>query len=156
MDPCDFVDTILKIGEKYSINTGDIKSLIFKLIVLSVKFVSKEALWDEKFKDEHVHWELVNHQNNKNIVGGYSEWITLLSFCSWENIAKVEGLVISTYPMLHVLRSHLRESNIDIGGPESWTLTCKILLLTLIQGLPSLHAIEASFNFFNEYNQFSL
>ena len=115
---------------------------MFKLIVLSVKFVSKEILWKEMFNEDHVHWELVNQQKNKNIVGGYSEWITLLSFCSWENLGKVEGLIISTYPMLHVLKGHLKESNIDIGGPESWTLTCKILILTLIQGLPSLHAIE--------------
>ena len=143
MDPCDFVDTILKVGERYSINTSDIKTLIFKLMVLSVKFVSKETLWKEMFNDDHVHWDLVNQQKHKNIVGGYSEWITLLSFCSWENLGKVEGLIISTYPMLHVLKGHLRESNIDIGGPESWTLTCKILILTLIQGLPSLHAIEA-------------
>jgi len=146
MDPCDFVDMIFKIGERYSISTSDIKALIFKLIILSVKFVSKELIWEEKFKDEHVHWELVNHLTNKNIVGNYSEWITLLSFCSWENLAKIEGLIISNYPMLHKLKGHIRESNIDIGGPESWTLTCKILVLTLIQGLSSLHAIEVRDN----------
>jgi len=147
MDPCDFVNTILKVGERYSINTEDVKILMFKIIVLSLKFVSKEKLWKEKFKEEHVHWDLVNHQPNKNILGGYSEWITLLNFCLWENLSKVEGLIMSTYPLLHVLKGHLRESNIDIGGPESWTLTCKILLLTLIQGLPSLHAIEVIFRY---------
>jgi hypothetical protein len=143
MDPHEAVHHMLTVGKRYSIDVRVMGLIIPKLIVLSVKFVSKKGLWATRFGEDHyVHWELVDGLVNKNICGGCAEWIGVLSFCTWEDLGKHESAIQAGHQPLQVLRFHMRECALDTGGSDAWTLTCKVFLLMLVQGLPSLHALE--------------
>lgn len=144
MESHDTLQTMLTVGKKYSIDVSDLKSLPLKIIVLSVKFVSREALWNTRFGEDHyVHWELVNMLTNKNVLGGCLEWLGMLSFCKWDELSKTESEIANVYQPLHILRRNMRESNLDTGGTDAWTLVCKVFLLMLVQGIPSLlHVLE--------------
>lgn len=117
--------------------------LVLKLVALSVKYVSKKRVWAERFGDEYVDWGLVDGMTSKNVLGGCTEWMALLSFCKWEDMMKQSEAVIQTsYPPLFILRKHMRESNLDTGDGDAWTVACKVFLLMLVQGLPSQHSLE--------------
>lgn len=142
MDPHEAVHHILTVGKRYSIDVRDLGQLIQKLVVLSVKFVSKKTLWSARFGEAYVHWELVEGLVNKNICGGCAEWIGMLSFCKWDELGKHESTIQTAHQPLQVLRHHMRECCLDTGGADAWTLACKLFLLMLVQGLPSLHVLE--------------
>ena len=148
MDAHDTLHAMLAVGKKYSFDVSDLSSLPLRLVILSVKFVSKEALWGARFVREgeegsgYVHWELVRMLANKNVLGGCAEWLGLLSFCQWDELHRAEAEINAAHPILAVLRRSMRECNLDTGGTDAWTLVCKVLLLMLVQGLPSLHALE--------------
>jgi hypothetical protein len=143
MDAHDTLHTMLAVGKKYSFDVSDLRALPLRVVVLSVKFLSREALWNARFGgDGFVHWELVNMLGSKNVLGGVAEWLGLLSFCQWDDLHRCEGEIGSAHPMLAVLRRSMRECNLDTGGTDAWTLVCKVFVLMLVQGLPSLHALE--------------
>lgn len=143
MDKYDAVHCMLTTGGKYSISLSDLRVLLLKLIVLSVKYVSKRGMWAACFEQDYVDWDLADTQAQKrNVLGACKEWLALLSFCTWEQLGKQESAIQVHHLPLHTLRRHLRESNLDTGDKDAWTLTCKIFLLMLVQGLPSLHALE--------------
>jgi hypothetical protein len=142
MDPYESVHHMLTVGKQYSIDVRDMSVLIQKLLVLSVKYVSKKTLWTARFGEDYVHWELVEGLTNRNICGGCTEWIGVLSFCKWEELGKHEAIIQSSYQILYVLRQHMRDCCLDTGGADAWTLACKVFLLMLVQGLPSLHVLE--------------
>lgn len=143
MDAHDTLHTMLAAGKKYSFDVSELRTVPLRLVVLSVKFVSREALWKARFGgDGFVHWELVNMLGSKNVLGGVAEWLGLLSFCQWDELHRCEGEIASAHPMLAVLRRGMRECSLDTGGTDAWTLVCKVFLLMLVQGLPSLHALE--------------
>lgn len=144
MERYEAVQCMLTAGKKFSISVNDLRMLLLKLIILSVKYVSKKNLWTTRFdKSDYVDWDLVDSQPLKrNVLGGCAEWMTMLSFCSWEQLVKHEGVIQVHHAPLQALKRHMRESNLDTGDKDAWTLTCKIFLLMLVQGLPSLHALE--------------
>jgi hypothetical protein len=142
MDTHESVQHILTVGRRYSIDVREMGVLIQKLIVLSVKFVSKKGLWTARFGEDYVHWDLVEGLVNKNICGGCAEWIGMLSFCKWDELGKHESSIQSSHQPLQVLRHHMRECCLDTGGGDAWTQVCKVFLLMLVQGLPSLHVLE--------------
>jgi len=107
-----------------------------------VKYVSKSALWQAQFGEDYVHWELVNGLGTRNILGGVMEWLALLRFCRWEEMSKIESTMQASHPLLFGLRANLKDCSLDTGGEEPWTLVCRVFLLTMVQGLPSLHALE--------------
>lgn len=118
--------------------------LPMKLVATSVKFVSRDKLWRVRFGEEaYVHWELLKHVPvNKNILGGCAEWLGLLSFCSWEEMSKVETEIANHHQPLAMLRRNMRECSLDTGDKDAWTLVCRVFVLTLVQGLPCLAALE--------------
>ncbi len=143
MERHDAVLCMINSGAKFSVAVNDLSQLLLKLIVLSVKFVSRKKMWTDLFSSEdYVDWDLVETQSRKNVLGGCAEWLGLLSFCSWEELAKCETTIQAQHPILQTLRLHMRESNLETGDITVWSLACKIFLLMLIQGLPSLHALE--------------
>ena len=115
-----------------------------KVAVLSVKFVSRETLWGSRFgPDAYVHWELVKQlAGSKNVLGGCAEWLGMLAFCKWDELSKAEGEISGAHHPLSVLRKNMRECSLDTGGTDAWTLVCKVFVLMLVQGLPSLPALE--------------
>ena len=144
MEAHDTLQAMLGVGKKYSIDVSDLGLLPLKVAVLSVKFVSRETLWGSRFgPDAYVHWELVKQlAGSKNVLGGCAEWLGMLAFCKWDELSKAEGEISGAHHPLSVLRKNMRECSLDTGGTDAWTLVCKVFVLMLVQGLPSLPALE--------------
>ena len=142
MEPHATLHTMLTVGKTYSIDVSDLRALPLKIIVLSVKYVSNDTLWTKRFGDNYVHWELVRTLGHKNVLGGCVEWLGMLSFCRWEELSKAEQEIGASHPQLSVLRRNMRECALDTGDGSAWTLVCKLFLLMLVQGIPSLNALE--------------
>jgi hypothetical protein len=142
MERHEILQVMLSAGRVYSIAVHDLRALLLKLTVLSVKYVSKRALWTARFADDYVHWELVEAVPSKNILGGCAEWLGLLGFCRWNELGKHEAEIQTSHQPLLVLRKHMRDCTLDAGDGSAWTVVCKIFLLMLIQGLSSMHAME--------------
>lgn len=142
MDRLSVLKTMLATGNRYSIDVKTLNTLAPKLIILSLKFVSKKTLWTEIFKDDYVDWELVNGVAHKNILGGCAEWLGLLKFCTWDEFSRFESAIQLHHQPLHALRCHMKECSLDTGASDAWTLVCRAFLLLLVQGLPNLHVIE--------------
>jgi hypothetical protein len=131
--------SMVSTGRNYSIGVTDLRALLLKLVVLSVKYVSKRALWQARFGEDYVDWDLVEALTSKNILGGCPEWLGLLGFCKWDELCKHEAQMKA--PLLG-LRRRMKESALDTGDSAGWTLVCKVFLVLLLQGVPSLHALE--------------
>lgn len=137
------LQTMLCSAKRFSLGEQDLRALLLKLIVLSVKFVSKKSLWRALFEGGYVDWDMVEGMpTSKNALGGSAEWVGLLSFCTWDDLARHEGDIQSCHQPLHILRRNMREAALDTGDGEAWTLVCKIFILMLVQGLPSMHVLE--------------
>jgi hypothetical protein len=149
MDAHDTLHAMLAAGKRFSFDVSDLSTLPLRIVILSVKYVSKEDLWRASFVDEgvegsgFVHWDMVRMLGVKaNALGGCAEWLGMLAFCQWEDLHRAEGEIGSAHPLLALLRRNMRESSLDTGGTDAWTLVCKVFLLMLVQGLPSLHTLE--------------
>ena len=145
MERHETVQVMLGAGKKYSISVKDLGALVPKLIVLSVKYVSRRALWSARFEAaDFVDWPLVEGQQAKrNVLGGCAEWLGMLAFCGWESLGRNEGAEqMQPFQPLPMLRRHMRESSLDTGDKDGWTLVCKVFVLMLVQGLPGQHALE--------------
>jgi hypothetical protein len=144
MDRHEVLQAMLTAGRNYSVNVQDLRALVLKLLVLSVKYVSRRALWGALFDGkDYVDWELVEAvPMSKNVLGGCAEWLGLLSFCKWDELGKQEGEIQAAHPPLHRLRRHMRECALDTGDGGAWTLACRVFILTLVQGLSGMHALE--------------
>ena len=145
MDRHEILQAMLCAGRNYSVGVQDLRALVLKILVLSVKYVSRRSLWDARFTrpDDFVDWNLVEAlPTSKNVLGGCAEWLGLLGFCQWDDLCKHEGGIQTGHPPLHTLRRHMRECSLDTGDGGAWTLVCKVLVLTLVQGLSAMHALE--------------
>jgi hypothetical protein len=144
MDLCTLVTTIVGVGEHYNTSTEDLKRLVAKLCVLSLRYVSRRDLWEELFGgDDYVHWELLEKSPpNVNVVGDLSCWLSLMSVCSWPGLQQHEGEIVTRYTSLATIRRNMKEAGIDAGAGDGYTLACQALLLTLVRGLPGLHSLE--------------
>ena len=142
MERHETVQDMVSVGKRYSITVSDLQNLIMKLLVISVKYISKRRLWETKFNDDYVDWKLVDSLHNNNIMGGCAQWMGILSFCSWSELHKMEQVIQVNHAPLHTLRRNMKECTLDTGDETTWTHTCKVFLLMLMQGLPSQHALE--------------
>ena len=133
---------MVSVGGVYAITVRDLPTLILKLLVISVKYISKKALWATKFGDDHVDWNLLESLHSTNIMGGCAQWMGILSFCNWDELHKSEGLIQASHTPLHTLRRNMKECTLDTGDEATWTHTCKVFLLMLMQGLPIQNALE--------------
>jgi hypothetical protein len=77
MDARTFADTIMKISSNYNIKNDNIKDLVLKITVVSLKYIDKHVLWERTFSDGYVDWDLIKLQKD-NILGGIIQWIHLL------------------------------------------------------------------------------
>jgi len=144
MDLCTLVSTIMSVGEHFNTSTSDLRRLVAKLCVLSLRYVNRKELWDELFgTDEFVDWALIEKfPSNSNVLGDLNCWLSLLSLCSWSGLQQHEGEIVSNCVSLATIRKNMREAGVDAGGTDGWTLACQALLLTLVRGLPGLHTLE--------------
>lgn len=144
MDAKDLVGAVLVVAQRYNIDVQDLGATIRKLIVLSVKYVSQGDIWAECFGEDYVDWALVQATmgHARGLLPCVSEWLALLGFMSWADLHKHEATIPVNYPVLHVMRAHMKECSLDTGGEGAWTLVCKALILYLLKGLPTQHALE--------------
>lgn len=129
---------LTKIAEQYNLDKQELSSLLIKTIVLSLKYVDRRALYTELFPSHYADWNLIETTlRSTNALGDTEPWLTLLNQIEWPSLSDKD--IDHTNPILSQIKSALKSNNIDQPG---WTVACRILILQLIQGLQSMHAIE--------------
>lgn len=129
---------LLKISDQFNMDQKDLPALLVKTIVLSLRYVDRRALFEALFPDHFADWELVERcPPNTNPLGDAEPWLELLSLLEWPSLPEKEADL--AHPPLSQTRATLRANGLDLPG---WTMACRVLVLQLIQGLQSMHAIE--------------
>lgn len=141
MDSRLFADIILDICRQVNMNTDDIKKVIKKIIVISLKYIPREQLWNQMFPDEFVDWNILNNSKD-NILKNITAWIKLLDLMSWKGMQLMGAEIKLDVPMLQTLQEHLKEVCMDPGKEETWTMVCKVKILLMLLGIRSKDAIE--------------
>lgn len=133
------VDTMVSVGQNFSMDTRSLRDLVVKMFILSFKYVDRRALWDAVFPPApgappvFVDWGLVRPQ--LNALGDLLLWLPLLDRCTWEGLERHEHL----HPPLVAMRAALRTAGLDAGEAR---LPCQLLLLHMLHGIPSLTAFQ--------------
>ena len=143
MDSRQLTEVLLKIADRFNIPNTDLKTLVLKVCVLSFKYIDRETMWASLFGSDYVDWDLVKtHTKKENILGPITSWLHLLNLMSWNDLQQKESILRDQHPMLTLLRNHLKNSNLDPGGADGWSMTCKIKLLMMIMHVPTSTAID--------------
>jgi hypothetical protein len=139
MNQRDLLLRLLKISDEYNIDQKDLPSLVIKTTIISLKYIDNRALFEALFPDQFADWKLAE-RNLKltNALGDTEPWLCLLSLLEWPSLANDKSME-KTYPPLAQIKAALKAQNLDQPG---WTIACRVLILQLIQGLQSMHAIE--------------
>ena len=128
-------ESMLASGKKFSVDTRNLRDLCAKMFILSFKYVDREAVWARVFPEAFVDWPLVKKQAGLNTLGDLLVWIPLLELCTWEGVEPLEA----RHPPISNMRRAMRSAGIDVGG---CTLLCQLLVLHMLQGVPSLQAFQ--------------
>ena len=127
------VDTMLSVGRHYSMDVRNLRDLAIKVVILSLKYVDRRALWAAVFEDAFVDWPLVPPA--RNLLGDLHLWLPLLDLFTWEGLERHEA----AHPPLANMRRALRAAGLDPGDPG---LGCQLLILQLLHGIVSLQAFQ--------------
>lgn len=142
MNHRDLVLRLLQTGEQYNMDHKDLPALAVKCTILSLKFVDRRALFTALFPEQYADWGLVERAmaGQNNALGDAEAWLCLLGLMDWPGLTDKDRVDIETnHVLLAQIKAALRASNLDAPG---WTMACKVLILQMIQGLQSKHAIE--------------
>ena len=161
MDPRTFADTISKVADKCNLSTDDLPILIKKIIAISMKYISKEDLWNTLFTQttfspgetesdkpyltttiDFVDWNIVQQHSRENLLGGMIPWMQLLDMMSWNHLEKHETEIYTKQPILVSLRKHLRDVSLDPGEAEGWSMACKVKLIMMLNALPTAESLD--------------
>ncbi len=140
MNQRDLLLRLLKISDEYNIDHKDLPSLVIKTAIISLKYIDNRALFEHLFPDQFADWKLIENNlkiKHINALGDAEPWLCLLSLLEWPSIQ--DKSIDKIYPPLAQIKSALKTQNLDQPG---WTVACRVLILQLIQGLQSMHAIE--------------
>jgi hypothetical protein len=138
----DLVLRLMQFSDQYNINQKDTAALPIKALILSLKYIDKKTLFSLLFPDEFADWDLAERTlgETNNTLGDAEAWLCLLSLLDWPLLTEKHKADIETnHKPLAVIKNNLRAQNLDTPG---WTTACKVLILQMIQGLQSMHAIE--------------
>jgi hypothetical protein len=127
----DFVLRLLQAAEVYNLDQKDIKSLCLKVLILSLKYVDRRAMFETLFPGQFADWEKA-----QITFGDAVTWLTMLGLMSWKSLT--DNLQVRDV-LLEQTKAALKKNNIDMNG---WDVACKVLILQMIVGLQSVHAIE--------------
>lgn len=133
------VDTMVSVGQNFSMDVLNLHDLVVKMFILSFKYVDRRVLWDAVFpvtadsEGAFVDWDLVRPQ--LNTLGDLHLWLPLLELCTWEGLERHEP---SCLPLV-AMRAALRGAGLDVGGSQ---LPCQLLILHMLHGVPSLSAFQ--------------
>ena len=126
-------ETLVSVGGHYSVDVRDFRELSVKMILLSLKYVNRQAVWAAVFPEGFVDWALVRPQTNT--LGDLNLWLPLLELFSWEGVERLEP----HHPPIASMRRAMRAAAIDVG---TWDLPCQLLVLQMLQDVPCLQAFQ--------------
>ena len=143
-------ERVMGVGEDYSMALSDVRGLVIKAVILSLKYVDRQHLFEALFPGHFLDWRLVQAgpctaatarhnarrgSHGQNLLGDLHACLTLLGLFTWAEPARPEHM----HPRLRTLRESLRAASLDVGGQ---TLACKLFLVQLLEGVPGLQAFE--------------
>lgn len=126
-------ESMVSAAERFSLDGRNMRDLAVKMVVLSLKFASKRGVWERVFPEAFADWSKVQLQ--LNTLGDLHMWIPLLELCSWDCVDHLEA----RHPPISNMRRAMRAAGVDVGGS---TLLCQLLVLHMLQGVPSLQAFQ--------------
>ena len=129
-------------SNQYNISQKDITALPVKALTLSLKYIDKRALFTALFPEEYADWDLAERTlgTTNNALGDAETWLCLLSLLDWPHITEKHKADIELHHKpLAIIKNTLKAHNLDSPG---WGTACRVLILQMIQGLQSMHAIE--------------
>ena len=138
----DLVLRLMQFSDQYNINQKDVPSLPVKALIRSLKYVDKRDLFSTLFPDEFADWDLADRTlgSANNALGDAETWLCLLSLLDWPHLTDKHRVDIELkHKPLAVIKNNLKSHNLDAPG---WATACRVLILQMIQGLQSMHAIE--------------
>ena len=139
MNQRDLLLRLLKISEQFNMDQKDLSMLVVKVIVISMKYLDRRELFSTLFPDQYVDWELVDISlTTTNPLGDTEPWLSLLGLLDWSHW-NADREIEQNHKPLSLIKAGLKANNLDLPG---WSLSCNVLILQLIQGLQSMHAIE--------------
>ena len=133
---------LMQFSDQYNINQRDIPTLPIKAMILSLKYIDRRALFSTLFPDEFADWDLADRTlgTTNNTLGDAETWLCLLGLFDWPHLTDKHKVEIETHHKpLAVIKTTLKAQNLDAPG---WATACRVLILQMIQGLQSMHAIE--------------
>jgi hypothetical protein len=141
MNHRDLVLRLLQTADQFNMDAKDCPALLIKATVLSLKYVDRKALFSALFPEHYADWGLVERTlTSHNTLGDAEAWLCLLSLVDWPGITDRDRLEIEgSHALLAQIKAGLRANNLDSPG---WSTACRVLILQMIQGLQSMHAIE--------------
>jgi hypothetical protein len=128
---------LIDVGWNFSMDTSNLSLLVVKLIVLSLKFINKQCLWDKLFnkqENNNVDWSLIKEEYNA--FSDFLFWIPLLELCSWKNVPSE----MKSHTVMINMKNALFKAGIDIA--DDYNTACQLLILHLLHGVPVLYAFE--------------
>lgn len=142
MSQRDLVLRLMQFSDQYNVNQKDVAALPVKALILSLKYIDKQSLFATLFPDEFADWELAERTlgATHNALGDAETWLCLLSLLDWPHLTEKHRVDIELkHKPLAVIKTNLKAHNLDAPG---WATACRVLILQMIQGLQSMHAIE--------------
>ena len=132
----DLLLRLLKIAEQFNMDQKDLPALLIKTVVLSLKYIDRRALFVSLFPDHYADWDLLGRSPpGSNPLGDAEPWLTLLSLLDWPGLAEKD-----LPPPLIQIKATLKAHSLD--QPPGCTMACRALIIQMVQGLQSMHAIE--------------
>ena len=122
---------LLQAAEMYNLDQKDLRSLCLKVLILSLKYVDRRVMFETLFPGEYADWERA-----QMTFGDTVTWLTMLNLMQWKNLPEQ---LCTRDLLLEETKSALKAHGLDMTG---WDIACKVLILQLISGLQSVHAIE--------------
>lgn len=132
----------MQFSDQYNINQKDVPALPVKALILSLKYIDKRSLFSILYPEEFADWDLAERMlaNTHNALGDAETWLCLLGLLDWPHLTDKHRVDIELkHKPLAIIKSNLKAHNLDTPG---WATACRVLILQMIQGLQSMHAIE--------------
>ena len=141
MNHRDLLLRMLQTADQYNMDQKDLPALLVKCTVLSLKYVDRRVLFDALFPGHYADWALVDRVlSANNALGDAEAWLCLVALLEWPGLTDKDRVDIETnHAPLAQIKAALKAHNLDSPG---WTTACRVLLLQMVQGLQSMHAIE--------------
>jgi hypothetical protein len=142
------ISSIISICERTTINIEKegISNMVKAIVIISLKYVNKEALFKAILPDMFIDWDYVRNQSimssgKKNFLGDSASWLNLVHFMDFGALSLPDPVLQTKYPPLHCLHTAITKAS-GTRGKLDFGDACKLLILNNIDGLTSKMMIE--------------